>query len=134
MFIVTYTAEHNHPAPTHRNSLAGSTRQKPFTPQTVTADDSTKPSSSKPANSSSPTTSVDEELVVQTTKVESREDLAEDEGEDDFGMSDTAVSDDFFEGLEGLADMDTGDCFSDNFPASFDLPWINSAATAAGGI
>ncbi|XP_022770504.1 WRKY transcription factor 22-like [Durio zibethinus] len=135
MFIVTYTAEHNHPAPTHRNSLAGSTRQKPFTPQTVTVGDSTKPSSSKPANSSSPTTSVDEELVVQSTKMESREDLAEDEGEEDFGMSDTAVSDDFFEGLEGLSDMLTGNCFSDNFPATFDLPWIvNNAATAAGGI
>ncbi|KAF3339223.1 WRKY transcription factor 22 [Carex littledalei] len=26
--IITYTAEHNHPVPTHRNSLAGSTRQK----------------------------------------------------------------------------------------------------------
>ncbi|KAK6260628.1 WRKY domain - like 4 [Theobroma cacao] len=135
MFIVTYTAEHNHPAPTHRNSLAGSTRQKPFTPQAVTAGDSTKSSSAKPANSSSPTTSVEEELVLQSTKVESREDLAEDEGEDDFGMSDTAVSDDFFEGLEGLADMVTGDCFSDQFPASFDLPWFaNNAATAAGGI
>ncbi|XWS46153.1 hypothetical protein CRYUN_Cryun14cG0039100 [Craigia yunnanensis] len=135
MFIVTYTAEHNHPAPTHRNSLAGSTRQKPFTPQTVSAGDSTKPSSAKPANSSSPTTSVDEELVVQSTKVESRDDLAEDEGEDDFGMSDTAVSDDFFEGLEGLSDMVTGDCFSDQLPATFDLPWIsNNAATTAGGI
>ncbi|XWS35834.1 hypothetical protein CRYUN_Cryun20dG0029900 [Craigia yunnanensis] len=135
MFIITYTAEHNHPAPTHRNSLAGSTRQKPFTKQTVSAGDSTKPSLAKPAYSSSPTTSVDEELLVQSTKVESREDLAEDEGEDDFGMSDTAVSDDFFEGLEGLADMVTGDCFSDHFPTTFDLPWIvNNAATAAGGI
>nr|QOV04257.1 WRKY transcription factor 22 [Nymphaea micrantha] len=28
MFVVTYTSEHNHPAPTHRNSLAGTTRQK----------------------------------------------------------------------------------------------------------
>ncbi|CAL9059344.1 probable WRKY transcription factor 27 [Musa acuminata AAA Group] len=28
IFIITYTAEHNHPAPTHRNSLAGSTRHK----------------------------------------------------------------------------------------------------------
>ncbi|KAF3792846.1 WRKY transcription factor 22 [Nymphaea thermarum] len=28
MFVITYTSEHNHPAPTHRNSLAGSTRQK----------------------------------------------------------------------------------------------------------
>ncbi|KAF3328658.1 WRKY transcription factor 22-like protein [Carex littledalei] len=26
MLIITYTAEHNHPAPTHRNSLAGTTR------------------------------------------------------------------------------------------------------------
>ncbi|KAM0933189.1 putative transcription factor WRKY family [Dioscorea sansibarensis] len=28
VLVVTYTAEHNHPAPTHRNSLAGSTRSK----------------------------------------------------------------------------------------------------------
>lgn len=26
--MITYTGEHNHPLPTHRNSLAGSTRQK----------------------------------------------------------------------------------------------------------
>ncbi|OMO64390.1 DNA-binding WRKY [Corchorus capsularis] len=135
MFIVTYTAEHNHPAPTHRNSLAGSTRQKPFTPQTATAGDSAKPSPANPTNSSSPTTSVEEDLVFQSAKAESREDLGEDEGEDEFGMSDTAVSDDFFEGLEGFADMVTGDCVSNSFPASFDLPWIaNNAATPAGGI
>ncbi|XVF80137.1 hypothetical protein PTKIN_Ptkin15bG0046100 [Pterospermum kingtungense] len=135
MFIVTYTGEHNHPAPTHRNSLAGSTRQRPSPPQTVTgAGDSPKPSSAKPSTSSSPITSVDEELVVQSTKVDSGEDLAEDE-EDDLGLSDTAVSDDFFEGLEEFADMVTGDCFSNNFRASFDLPWIaNDAATAADGI
>ncbi|KAM0944439.1 putative transcription factor WRKY family [Dioscorea sansibarensis] len=28
VLIITYTAEHNHPVPTHRNSLAGSTRSK----------------------------------------------------------------------------------------------------------
>ncbi|XP_061361342.1 probable WRKY transcription factor 27 [Gastrolobium bilobum] len=28
MFIVTYTGDHTHPIPTHRNSLAGSTRSK----------------------------------------------------------------------------------------------------------
>ncbi|KAK8480464.1 hypothetical protein V6N13_132028 [Hibiscus sabdariffa] len=131
MFVVTFTGEHNHPAPTHRNSLAGSTRQKPFTPQTVAAGDCNKTSSAKPADSSSPATSVDEEVLVQSLKVDSREDLVE---EDELGMSDTAVSDDFFEGLEGIAEMVTGDCCSDDFPASFDLPWIaNSAATAAGG-
>ncbi|KAE8727538.1 WRKY transcription factor 22 [Hibiscus syriacus] len=134
-FIVTYTGEHNHPAPTHRNSLAGSTRQKAFTPQTAAAGDSAKPSPGKPVDSSSPATSVDEGVVVQSTKVDSREDLVEEGGEDEFGMSDTAVSDDFFEGLEGIAEMVAGDSWSDNHPATFDLPWIvNSAATAAGGI
>ncbi|EPS68080.1 hypothetical protein M569_06699 [Genlisea aurea] len=29
MFVVTYTGEHNHPAPAHRNSLAGTTRPRP---------------------------------------------------------------------------------------------------------
>ncbi|XP_039021365.1 WRKY transcription factor 22-like [Hibiscus syriacus] len=133
-FIVTYTGEHN-PAPTHRNSLAGSTRQKPFTPQTVAAADSNKHSPTKPVDSSSPGTSVDEGVVVQSTKVDSREGLVEDEGEDEFGMSDTAVSDDFFEGLERIAEMVSGDSWSDDFSGYFDLPWIvNSAATTAGGI
>ncbi|GMI64420.1 hypothetical protein like AT4G01250 [Hibiscus trionum] len=39
MFILTYTGEHNHPAPMHRKSLAGCNGQKPFTPQTVSAGD-----------------------------------------------------------------------------------------------
>lgn len=133
MFIVTYTAEHNHPAPTHRNSLAGSTRQKPFAPQTATAGDPNKPNTTKP---SSPATSVEEDLVVvpQSTTTESKEeskeegeDLVEDEEEEDdeFGVSDMALSDDFFVGLEGLSGPDTGDYFSENFPASFALPnWV----------
>ncbi|KAE8679531.1 putative WRKY transcription factor 27 [Hibiscus syriacus] len=110
MFIVTYTGEHSHPAPTHRNSLAGSTRQKPLAPQTDVAGDSIKTSSAKPADSSSPAISVDEEVVVQSTMVDSRKDLVEDEGEDEFRM-DTAVSDDFFEGLEGIVEMVAGDFF-----------------------
>jgi hypothetical protein len=32
--------EHSHPASTHRNSLVGSTKQKPLSPQIVTAEDS----------------------------------------------------------------------------------------------
>ncbi|KAB1219498.1 WRKY transcription factor 22 [Morella rubra] len=124
MFIVTYTAEHNHPAPTHRNSLAGSTRQKPFTTQTVGAGDSK--SSTK---LSSPETSLEEEHVVPrsttTDSKEEREDLMEDEEEDEFGLSDTVVSDDFFVGLEELAGPAAGDCFSDHIPATFSLPnWV----------
>ncbi|KAH7577987.1 hypothetical protein JRO89_XS01G0324000 [Xanthoceras sorbifolium] len=137
MFIVTYTAEHNHPAPTHRNSLAGSTRQKPLTAQTTTtAGDSNKAPSSaaKPTfSSSSPATSIEEETVPQSTKSESRElDLLEDEDEDDLGLSDVGISDDFFVGLE---EFTSGESFSDHFPASFGLPLMaKNAATAAGGI
>ncbi|CAN6568228.1 unnamed protein product [Malus baccata var. baccata] len=133
MFIVTYTGEHNHPAPTHRNSLAGSTRQKPFSPQTATRGDSAKPAS--------PTTSAsaDEEPVVapQSTTVESscKEEkgspLITDEEDELLGMCDSVVSDDFFVGLDGLA----GDYFSDHSTGSFGMPWISSsAATAAGSI
>ncbi|GLT71104.1 hypothetical protein SLA2020_431450 [Shorea laevis] len=130
MFIVTYTAEHNHPAPTHRNSLAGSTRQKPLTPQTATAGDSKKLNSTKP---SSPATSMEEDLVVPqsttTDSKEEREDLVEDEEEDEFGLSDVAMSDDFFVGLEGFAGPAAGDCFPDHFPATFALPnWVANNA------
>ncbi|GAV85469.1 WRKY domain-containing protein [Cephalotus follicularis] len=131
MFIVTYTGDHNHPAPTHRNSLAGSTRRKPFTPQTVTASDSSKPHS--------PATSVEEEeeeTVPQSRNKKNREEdkemINEDDEEVEFRMTGIAVSDDFFDGLEGLAD---GDCFPDHFPASFGFPWFaSSAATAAGSV
>lgn len=149
IFIVTYTGEHNHPAPTHRNSLAGSTRQKPVTPQgqaatattttTTTSDSNKHPSSDKPTvSSSSPTTSleVEEEIVPESTNTESRElelDMLEDEDEEeDLGFSDVGISDDFFVGLEGFV---SGENFPDNFPANFGLPWVaNSTATAAGGI
>lgn len=47
MFIVTYTGEHNHPAPTHKNSLAGSTRHKP---QTATAEDAATIKPASPSN------------------------------------------------------------------------------------
>ncbi|KAK8565761.1 hypothetical protein V6N13_020849 [Hibiscus sabdariffa] len=118
MFIVTYTGKHNHPAPMHRSSLAGSTRQKPLNAEAVTADDSIKVSSAKSVSSLSLTASMEEELVVQSnTKVEIREDLVE----DDFGLSDTTVSDDFFEGLDELAEMITGNCFSDHLEPSVDL-------------
>lgn len=120
MFILTYTGEHNHPMPTHRNSLAGSTRQKPVTPQTVTAGDATKPSSS-----SSPPVSPAASLSPMTEKMEEREDE-----DDEFGVSDMVITDDFFEGLEEL----TGDCYPDDFPASLTFPWlVNKAATTAAG-
>ena len=140
MFIVTYTAEHNHPAPTHRNSLAGSTRQKTSTPQTGTANDSSKPSSPAKPTCSSPATSLEDELLAQSTSNTelSREekDITEDDDEDEIGgFSDIAVSDDFFAGLEEFVGPATGDYSPDHIPASFDQPChANNAATAAGSI
>ncbi|KAJ4843878.1 hypothetical protein Tsubulata_024356 [Turnera subulata] len=140
MFIVTYTAEHNHPAPTHRNSLAGSTRQKTATPQAATtADDSNnKPSPAAKPTCSSPTTSLEDELLAQSTSREEKE-MMEDDEEDELGGFSEAVSDDFFVGLEDLAAAGqaaaAGDSFCDPFPSTFGLPWLaNNAATAAGSI
>ncbi|KAF4386655.1 hypothetical protein F8388_006610 [Cannabis sativa] len=138
MFIVTYTAEHNHPAPTHRNSLAGSTRQKPSTPPSISG---TGDLNNQTTKTSSPATSGEEEVSIpqtHSTTTESKDGpesiLMDDDDEDEFGLSDVAMSDDFFVGLEGLGGPTTGEFFSDNFPTSFSLPWVaNSAATAAGG-
>ncbi|XP_047176160.1 WRKY transcription factor 22-like [Vigna umbellata] len=94
MFIVTYTGEHDHPAPTHKSSLAGSTRYKPQTGGDTTT---TKPVS--PATSS--------EVAQHSTKSECIEEELEDLMKDDeeaneFDSTETVVSDDFFEGLEEL--------------------------------
>lgn len=124
MFIVTYTGEHSHPAPTHRNSLAGSTRQKPLTTQTVTNEDTSK----SLIKTVSPTTSEAEEEEV-APKSESKEDiedlLYDDDEENEFGLSDMVVTDDFFEGLDELTtgfDPTSDDCFADPFSASAVLP------------
>ncbi|MCD7456235.1 hypothetical protein HAX54_030948 [Datura stramonium] len=133
MFIVTYTAEHNHPMPTHRNSLAGSTRQKPANSEAGTVSDSNKPTSSSPV--SSPATE------KQESSREEKEDIFEDD-DDEFGSANMGLDnmepadDDFFEGLDELAAQAAGDCFSDSFPGSMQLPWLsnNATTTAAGGV
>ncbi|KAM7508617.1 hypothetical protein LguiA_019070 [Lonicera macranthoides] len=109
MFIVTYTGDHNHPMPTHRNSLAGSTRQKP----TSTSGEQNKPTCSSPVSPAatlSPTTEKDD---------------------DDFGVSDMALSDDFFAGLEDIAGPVDGDGFSDQFAESMPFPWLANNVTTA---
>ncbi|PHU09672.1 putative WRKY transcription factor 27 [Capsicum chinense] len=139
MFIVTYTAEHNHPMPTHRNSLAGSTRQKPANSEAgTTASDSNKPTSSSPVSSPACHSTATEK---QESSREEKEDIFEDEDEE-FGSSNMGLDnmepadDDFFEGLDELAAQATGDCFSDNFQGSMQLPWLsnNATTTAAGGV
>nr|AKA27912.1 WRKY protein [Salvia miltiorrhiza] len=119
MFIVTYTAEHNHPMPTHRNSLAGSTRNKPADPT---------------GTSFSPEVSPATSLSPPAEKLESsrEEELAEDDDDGVFSVSEMALDDDFFAGLEDFTAADP-DCASGHLQ----FPWLSTSATttttAAGG-
>ncbi|CAL9101063.1 unnamed protein product [Musa textilis] len=86
IFIITYTAEHNHPAPTHRNALAGSTRHKLPSPDgdhPPPGNPSSSPPSSSTATGLSPTTPL-------TTSMEDEDvDVDEEEGMllvDDIGV------------------------------------------------
>ncbi|CAA3033434.1 WRKY transcription factor 22-like [Olea europaea subsp. europaea] len=132
MFIVTYTAEHNHPMPTHRNSLAGSTRQKLATTPSTEADDTDKITCSTPVSpAESPSTAQEK---VESSR-EDRENQVEADGEDDeFSVSNMDLDDDFFVGLEEFTSPDHEDLFSDLFPASMQLSWLasNATSTAAG--
>ncbi|GAA0140841.1 DNA-binding transcription factor [Lithospermum erythrorhizon] len=121
MLIVTYTGEHSHPMPTHKNSLAGSTRQKANTP----------PPGDSPLSTFSP----------EGEKMESREE--EEEDDDDFDFSDVPLDVDFFAGLEDeLVSLGPGtsqsparnDCFDNDFIETTQFPWLSSnvTTTAAG--
>ncbi|XP_074568610.1 putative WRKY transcription factor 27 [Curcuma longa] len=106
MFIITYTAEHNHPVPTHRNSLAGSTRHKFASPTPVAiaakGDASSvtgfPPHSQNPTNSPlyssaaglSPTTpltsSMEDELLNRRQEVDDDDEADDDEIENEEEM------------------------------------------------
>ncbi|KAL1206728.1 putative WRKY transcription factor 27 [Cardamine amara subsp. amara] len=100
IFIVTYTGEHTHPRPTHRNSLAGSTRNKsqhvvnPIpTPnpsgQTVLRSDTVKeenhlsPTTPLKENDNVQGTNGDEDIISQEVNMEDEEEEDEVEGEED---------------------------------------------------
>ncbi|XP_024993148.1 WRKY transcription factor 22-like [Cynara cardunculus var. scolymus] len=122
MFIVTYTGEHSHPVPTHRNSLAGSTRNKPTTSGDDVDTNKTKPTSSPPV---SPPAS-------QSPATEKAED--NDTDDDNFDMV-MEMDDTFFEGLDELV----GPVTPTTSTASPPFPWLSNkivattSTTAAGG-
>ncbi|KAK9076387.1 hypothetical protein SSX86_004721 [Deinandra increscens subsp. villosa] len=98
MFILTYTGEHIHPAPTHRNSLAGSTRSKPTTSgeeDTTAKNKSTSSPPVSPPTSQSPATPATER--------------PEDNDDTDDSNFDMVIDDDFFEGLDELVSPIAGD-------------------------
>jgi WRKY transcription factor 22 len=127
MFIVTYTAEHNHPRPTHRNSLAGSTRQK--LAETPSSEEHSKasysPDTSSVASHSPPLEKLDG----------GREYLPEVEEDDDgFCVTNMTLDEDLFASLEDFTCPDAGEYMPGCLPANVQFPWISSsAATAAGG-
>lgn len=126
VFVVTYTAEHDHPMPTHRNSLAGTTRQK-FPPPPPPP-----PFSSSVSNCNmpywSPNSLSAEEVVfspIATSTTSGRKDLGEEMDVDDMlfmgvdGMSDAANTEPFLTEKVG---------FGSKFLCS---TWLDIAAAAA---
>ncbi|XP_074569062.1 WRKY transcription factor 22-like [Curcuma longa] len=69
MLLITYTAEHNHPVPTHRNSLSGSTRQKAPKPASSAAPAS-PPSPASPSHPDKGEDGEEEEPVVEEDEEE----------------------------------------------------------------
>jgi WRKY transcription factor 22 len=137
MLIITYTAEHNHPVPTHRNSLAGSTRQKfpsDTTTTTASAASGGRGEGSSPVAGLSPNTplaaSLEEELLHDELENEEEEEgmlLVED--------VEMVREDEFL--ILGQGRADTGDVqlnkIEDDFSDLLDDPCFNPPWTVGGG-
>lgn len=111
MLVITYTSEHNHPWPTQRNALAGSTRSQPSKNNTSTKNsetsqpqnDTTKPKEEQENNNNS---DGNDSPVVNNVKEENMEDIEKlqiemDEGEFSDGLSykvmeNSKIHEDFF--------------------------------------
>lgn len=124
VFVITYTAEHNHSVPTHRNSLAGSVRNK--------ASQQSKPTAS-PMHSTTDTkvrrsrwfNPVEEEVETVVPKVKKEGEMM-DNKDDDNGMllmSDMQMlcEDDLM-----LLDEDEQLNSGKHFPAFPSWPWISN--------
>ncbi|XP_074591605.1 putative WRKY transcription factor 29 [Curcuma longa] len=145
-FIVTYTAEHNHPVCTHRSSLAGSTRHKFPAPASAVADDSTEPSSANhssnpPSVGLSPTTPLTASTEDETLRRRSEDgDEADDDEEEDEMLLDVEGMDvDDLQLVGGAASPDAEALCDDESALGdhrFQPAWIphsSSTATAASG-
>ncbi|CAM8977488.1 unnamed protein product [Rhodiola kirilowii] len=144
MFIVTYTADHNHPAPTHKNSLAGTTRNpNPLSSTSSTAHDESNTPTSKLSSSSStatmsPAGSPEDEVLQQSNEMESQSTAVDMGGDisktnlvdDVMGFLDMDVTDDFFEDLGDFTGPPMDNWFPDQIPPGF--PWITNNGSTKG--
>ncbi|XP_078431796.1 WRKY transcription factor 22-like [Wolffia australiana] len=115
--IITYTGEHNHPIPVHRNSLAGCTRQKfPSSsssfgsPPSSNAElTSSRTMSAELSPTTPPVSSVEDELLFPPLQKMEGEEIDEEEGDEDddeenlFFLGDMDLTDDLMFG-----DLDEG--------------------------
>lgn len=112
MFIITYTAEHNHSQPTRRNSLAGTVRQKfpnPKSPNHTPKLDANVATTVSP-KSLPQAASSDEEIIRIKQEIKDENHMLSvsgDGGIDDdhyheFDVLDSMFNDDFFSGLDFL--------------------------------
>ncbi|KAG7537679.1 WRKY domain superfamily [Arabidopsis suecica] len=139
IFIVTYTGEHTHPRPTHRNSLAGSTRNKsqPVNPvpkpdpsplsDTVKEEIHLSPTTPLKGNDDVQVTNGDEDIISQEVNMEEEEEEEEVEEEDDDDDGEDDDVDDLL--IPNLAVRDRDDLFfAGNFPS-----WSAGSAGDGGG-
>ncbi|GAU41516.1 hypothetical protein TSUD_302550 [Trifolium subterraneum] len=78
MLVITYTSEHNHPWPTQRNALAGSTRSQPSknmknSETSLTQNDTTKPKEEHQENNNN--SDGNDSPIVNNVKEENMEDI-----------------------------------------------------------
>ncbi|XP_031249650.1 WRKY transcription factor 22-like isoform X1 [Pistacia vera] len=102
IFIITYSAEHNHGHPTRRNSLAGSTRSKSSTQGTPAKNEQTDQVQSGLSPVTPSLTSTEDESVHQESFKKENEHVSEDGEENEIAMPDSIFNDEFFSSLEDL--------------------------------
>ncbi|KAL5746426.1 hypothetical protein ACOSP7_027572 [Xanthoceras sorbifolium] len=102
VFIVSYTGDHTHPRPTHRNSLAGSSRIKFPRAQNPVADAATP--NPHPSSTATPKTVTAEENADAGNTHEGAAGPDEEDGEDDLLIPNlsVAMNEDPFSGLDEL--------------------------------
>ncbi|GFQ08295.1 WRKY transcription factor 22 [Phtheirospermum japonicum] len=141
LFVVSYTGEHTHPRPTHRSSLAGSTRSKLSSPRTSVMKNNNKGNLNMISSSSpvgfTPSTPV---AAAENNDVEMAEEEEDGGGDDDdeniFMIPNDLMMNDDEDLFKGFHDSDdhssgAGDLFPGGLIAS--PPWTptGSAANAA---
>lgn len=105
MLVITYTSEHNHPWPTQRNALAGSTRSQP----------------SKTTSKGSPTSSEQPQTKGKATKDEMKESSNDTFSDPVVPGSSTASVKEEMEDMEKQLEIEDADIFNADevFPQSY---------------